>query len=188
MARYRPGIETRDRILAATRELLGEVGLDGTTIKAICGRARVQPGSFYNLFESKDEAVLTVIGQAITAVDPHPEGVGKDSIAELVDAYLRFVTGQPDLAKIYLQLAVSGGLTDPALAHRMLGHHHRRVGRFSDAMRRDHPELSPDESRLRTEHLLATLNGLAFVSLLDADFDLVGHVQALPFLWRDARL
>ncbi|MFQ5968418.1 MAG: TetR/AcrR family transcriptional regulator [Acidimicrobiia bacterium] len=179
MARYRTGIETRSRILEATRALLGEVGLDGTTIKAICQRAAIKPGSFYNLFESKDEAILSVIADAIAAVDPRPDGAGHDSIPELVDAYLDFVLGQPDLAKIYLQLAVSGGLTDPVLAHRMLGHHHRRVDRFSDALRRESLELSEEEARLRSERLLATLNGLAFVSFLDPEFDLRTHVKDL---------
>ncbi len=179
MARYRTGLETQSRILEATRGLLGEVGLEATTIKAICERAGVQPGSFYNLFESKDEAILAVIADAIAAVDPHPDGVGRDSTKELVDAYLAFVSGQPDLAKIYLQLAVSGGLTHPALSQRMLRHHHRRVQRFADAMRREYPEMSEGEVELRTEHLLATLNGLAFVRFLDPAFDLRRHVAAL---------
>ena len=179
MARYRTGIETRARILEATRGLLGDVGLDGTTIKAICERADVQPGSFYNLFESKDEAILAVIADAIAAVDPHPHGAGSDSVSELVDAYLDFVAGQPDLAKIYLQLAVSGGLTDPVLAHRMLGHHHRRVERFSDALLRQSPELTDAQATLKSERLLATLNGLAFVSFLDPEFDLRAHVEGM---------
>jgi AcrR family transcriptional regulator len=44
--RYRAGIETRDRILDAVRGLIAEKGLEGTTIKAICHRASVLPGSF----------------------------------------------------------------------------------------------------------------------------------------------
>ncbi len=39
MARYRVGIETRTRILDAVRHLLGDVGFDGTTLKAITDRA-----------------------------------------------------------------------------------------------------------------------------------------------------
>jgi AcrR family transcriptional regulator len=179
MARYKPGLKTRERILDATRRLLGEVGLEGTTLKAICDRAGVRAGSFYNLFETKDEAVLTVIGEAITAVDPDPGGEGTETLPDLVDAYLRFVTGEPDLAKIYLQLAVSGGMTDPTLRHRMLGHHHRRVARFAEALKRGRPELSDAEVAFRTETLLAALNGLAFVGFLDPSFDLRTHADFL---------
>ena len=80
MARYRAGIRTEARIIDATRELLGEVGLDGTTLKAICDRAGVRAGSFYNLFESKEEVVLRVVGEAIAAVDPDPDGRHRDTV------------------------------------------------------------------------------------------------------------
>lgn len=70
--RYRRGIEARERILNATRSLIADVGLEGTTIKAICSRAEVLPGSFYNLFDSKEQAILTVVREAIDAVDPDP--------------------------------------------------------------------------------------------------------------------
>ena len=179
MARYKVGLQTRARILEATRQLLGEVGLDGTTLKAICDRAGTQTGSFYNLFESKDEAVITVIGEAISSVDPDPEGSGTGTLEDLVDAYLRFVTESPDVAKIYLQLAVSGGLTDHDLGQRMLRHRRRRLDRFSRALRRGRPDLDEDEVLLRAETLLASLNGFAFVSFLDPTFDLRGHADYL---------
>ena len=67
--RYKAGLETRERILGATRTLVAANGLDGTTIKAICELAGVLPGSFYNLFASKEQAVLTVVREAIDAVD-----------------------------------------------------------------------------------------------------------------------
>ena len=41
MARYRVGLETRERILGATRELLAEGGVDAVTLKAIAARAEV---------------------------------------------------------------------------------------------------------------------------------------------------
>ncbi|MBM3696633.1 MAG: TetR/AcrR family transcriptional regulator, partial [Actinobacteria bacterium] len=59
VVRYRAGLETQERILAATRALLAEGSLEGITLKGICERAGVLPGSFYNLFETKEEAVVT---------------------------------------------------------------------------------------------------------------------------------
>lgn len=179
MARYRAGIETRARILAATKSLLGEAGLDGTTLKAICERAEVRAGSFYNLFHSKEEAVLTVVREAIEGVDPHPDGEGRDTIEELVAAYVRFLTTEPNLARIYLQIAVNGGLTDEDLRERMLRSHHYRVERFSDALARTRPELSSAEARVGAEQLLAALHGLGFVWMLDHSFDLEGHTRRL---------
>ena len=178
MARYLPGLQTRDRILDSTRWLLARVGLDGTTLSAILERSKVRSGSFYNLFDSKDEAILTVVREAINAVDPHPDGVGKDTVEELVDAYIQFITGQPTLAKIYLQTAVGGALQDESIAHRVLSHHETRVTRLADAIRRE-TRASKPKSLGQAELLLAGLNGLAFHWLLDPEFDIATRAQEL---------
>ena len=178
MARYLPGLQTRDRILESTRWLLARVGLDGTTLAAILDRAQVRSGSFYNLFDSKDEVILTVIREAINAVDPHPDGEGKDTVAELVDAYIEFITTQPTLAKIYLQTAVGRAMNDDGLAHRVLSHHETRVTRLADAISRE-SAVTVGQSRVEAELLLAGLNGLAFHWLLDSDFDVAGRANDL---------
>lgn len=177
--RNRAGLQTRHRILTATRTLLSEKGFDGVTVKGICDAARIQAGSFYNLFSSKDEVVLEVVREAITAVDPDPEGAGTDTLEDLVEAYVRFVEGQEDLARVYLILAVGKGLTDPAMAHRMLRHHHRRVERFTAALLRRQPELTVEEAMRRVEALVAALNGYAFHRMLDPGFDFAGHARRL---------
>jgi AcrR family transcriptional regulator len=178
MARYLPGLQTRDRILESTRWLLARAGLDGTTLAAILERAKVRSGSFYNLFESKDEVILTVVREAINAVDPHPDGEGKDTVEELVAAYVEFITGQPTLAKIYLQTAVGGAMNDEALAHRVLSHHGTRVTRLADAIRRQ-TRTSKARSHVEAELLLAGLNGLAFHWLLDPTFDIAARARDL---------
>jgi AcrR family transcriptional regulator len=184
VARYRAGLRTESRIVAATRELLGEVGLEGTTLKAICDRAGVRAGSFYNLFGSKEEVVLRVIVEAIAAVDPDPAGE-TDTLEELVDAYVAFFVGESSLARIYVQIAVTGAVTDGGIGDRVLRGHHARVERFRAAMLRRYPSLSGDEATERTERLLATLNGLAFRWSLDTSFALADHArralaEALP--------
>jgi AcrR family transcriptional regulator len=179
MGRYRAGIETRRRILDATRVLLADVGLEGTTLKAICDRAGVRAGSFYNLFDTKEEAILTVVREAIEAVDPDPEHEGRDTVAELVEAYISFIEGQPILARVYIQIAVGGANTTDHLSGRVLRHHRRRSERFTAAMRRDHPEFTPDEARHRAILLVSTLNGLALSRVVDPSFDLAAHAKAL---------
>lgn len=167
VARYRVGLETRQRILDATRAVLGENGLDGTTLKAICDHAGIGAGSFYNLFDSKESAVLEVVSEAITAVDPTPGGTGDDSVTDLVDAFVAFVTGSPDLARIYLQIAVSGGLTDDVLRARVVGQHERRVERFAGAVAREDSTLDGDAAAQKAELLVAALTGLALHWLLE---------------------
>lgn len=206
MARSRVGRETRARILEATRALLGEAGLEGTTLQAICGRAAVGAGSFYNLFASKEAAVLSVVREAIEAVDPEgrgrvdPEGrrpvdVDLDAeeersseeaadhppetVADLVDAYLRFLTREPGLARIYVQAAVAWGRADPSLAARFRRHQAIRLERFSAAIRRGDPDIDDGEVRRRAELLLAILYGLTLSWLLDPSIELDRHREAL---------
>ncbi len=175
--RYQPGLATRRRILTAIRELLGDVGLEGATLKAICDHAEIGAGSFYNLFDSKEEAVLAVVAEAIAAVDP-ADGQGSGSgetVADLVDTYLRFVTGDPGAARIYLQAAVAWGLYDPDLARRFRRHQQRRVERFEAALERERADRPPEERRTTAEFLLASLNGAAMTWLLDPETDLEAH-------------
>ena len=179
MGRYRTGIETQRRILDATRRLLAEMGLEGTTLQAICTRAGVRAGSFYNLFESKEEAVLTVVREAIEAVDPDPDHVGRDTVADLIEAYIAFIEEQPALARVYIQIAVGGANTTEHLSGRVLRHHRRRAERFTEALQRDHPGLSCDTAQRRALLLLATLNGLALSSMVDPSFDFAGHARQL---------
>lgn len=177
--RYRAGLETQAKILSATRKLIAESGLEGTTIKAICDRSGVLPGSFYNLFDSKEQAVLTVVRQAIDAVDPDPEQLGNESLKDLVEAYVRFVTGQGDMARVYIGIAVSGSRGKPELRGRVLRHHQARVSRFRKAIEKERPERSETEAIRRAETLVTSLNGVALHRVLDPEFDVAVHARAL---------
>ncbi len=178
MARYRVGLETRERILAATRDLLARGGLEGVTLKRITASAGVGVGSFYNLFDSKESAVFEVVREALDAVDPHPDATGDDRLADLVDAFVAFITGSSTVARIYLQLA-GLGLTDPAIAARVLRSHRRRVERFAEACRRDDATLTLEAARERAQTVLAALTGFALTSLIDPAFDMAGHARGL---------
>ncbi|MBS1195538.1 MAG: TetR family transcriptional regulator [Actinobacteria bacterium] len=179
MVHYRAGLETKEKILDATRLLLAEVGLEGITLKGICDRAGVLPGSFYNLFQTKEEAVVTVVRQALEAVDPDPAHRGQDTIEDLVEAYIRFITDQPVLARIYVQLAVAGSADDHRMRGRILRHHAARLDRFSEGVRRSRPALTAAEARRRAEFLLAALQGFTISDLLDPGFDFAAHARDL---------
>ncbi len=178
--RYKAGIETREKIVQATRGLIAEEGLEGTTIKAICERAGVLPGSFYNLFDSKEQAILAVVREAIDAVDPDPGHEGFDTLQALVGAYVRFMEEQGDLARVYIRLAVSGARNNNSeLRGRVLRHHEGRVKRFADALRRESPNLSDQQAERRAETLVSALNGIALHCILDPGFDVAWHAGAL---------
>ena len=174
MAKYQTGIRTEARIVDATRELLAEVGMEGTTVQAICERAGVSAGSFYNLFSSKEQVLIQVSREAIQAVGPDPKHVDTETLDELVDAYIAFVVDESDLARVYLHVAASSS-TDSAVHRRYLRHHKQRVERFSNAMRRADLHLTEEEAIVDAEVLLGALDGLAFRWLLDETFEFAKH-------------
>lgn len=179
MARYKVGLATRERIVAATLEVVAEQGLVNTTLKAITDRAGVGAGSFYNLFGSKEEAVWEVLSDAINAVDPDPEGYGTETAQDLVDAFTRFVTGDgARLSNIYLQLAATA-LTDPVVAQRVQRAQTQRVERFRAALARQFPDVAPAVVATHAELLVAQLTGMTVRQGYDADFDFAGHAALL---------
>jgi AcrR family transcriptional regulator len=186
VARYRVGLETRERILDATRTLLAEDGIDGVTLKRITAAAEVGVGSFYNLFDSKEAAVFEVIRQALDAVDPHRGSDDGDTLEELVEAFVAFMTGSSTIARIYLQLA-GLGLTDPAIAQRVLRSHRRRVRRFAAACLREDPQLDEEAAREQAETVMAALTGLGLTALIDPQFDMRAHAARLVVRTDSAR-
>jgi len=177
MARYKAGLRTEAKILEATRELLGELGFEGTTLKAICDRAGIRAGSFYNLFGTKEEAIIRVVRESLVALDPDPEGEGNDTLNELIDAFVTFTDGDPTLPRIYLQIAVTGAMTDDVIRQRVLHHHAERVRRFGDAILRENPQLTRDQAESEAETLLATLHGLALRKAMEPDFPVAEHAH-----------
>ncbi len=171
VARYQVGLQTEARIIDATRSLLAEGGLEAATLKAICERAEVRSGSFYNLFGSKEEAVLRVVRQSIEAVDPDPEGEGTDTVDDLVRAYIQFFHNDPQMAKVYVVAALNGDSSSRSASRRFLRHHLHRVDRFADAMSRADASLSTTDAAVKAELLLGALDGLAFRWSLDPEFD-----------------
>jgi AcrR family transcriptional regulator len=62
------GRATRERLVAAARELFGEHGYDGTSIEAVLERAGVKRGALYHHFESKQALFDAVLDRVISDV------------------------------------------------------------------------------------------------------------------------
>jgi AcrR family transcriptional regulator len=139
----------REALIDATHRLVAEHGLDAVTVDAICEEAGVSVRTFFNYFETKDDAVL--------GHTPWP----LDSPAAEV-----FATGGPTgHLTADLQALVGSFLTDPPmgrqrlavaldLAHReprLLARHHAWIeqhkGQLSALVERrlgEHPAHSPE--------------------------------------------
>lgn len=170
VGRYQAGIQTEARIIDATRSLLADGGLEAATLKAICDRAEVRAGSFYNLFGSKEEAILQVVREAIDAIDPDPQHIGSDTVDDLVNAYIRFFDEQPELARVYVLTSLTSDSSGDGARKQFLRHHTHRVERFADALVRNQPGLNAQDAEIQAELLLGALDGLAVRWALDTTF------------------
>jgi len=73
--RERKRADTRRRIEKAAVDIVDDLGLDALTIDAISERADVSPRTFFNYFDSKEDAVLGL----------RPEDDTRRTVAEVVD-------------------------------------------------------------------------------------------------------
>lgn len=105
---------TRARLLAATRALIVEKGVEGLRIDQITDRADVAFGTFYNHFESKEQIVDAVVDEAIGSLQRAiaESGVGLVAPEEAAIAPLRRIirltTDDPDVAALVVGLDQAG--------------------------------------------------------------------------------
>ncbi|SBN61525.1 transcriptional regulator, TetR family [Curtobacterium sp. 9128] len=124
--RDRKRIETRSRIAEAARSLALEDGIDHTTIEQIAARADISPRTFFNYFESKEDAVLG-----------HTE---LDLSAETLESHVRAVAGEPAAQAVVDLAFLVFGETFGDERHR----HERKelIVRFPQLMRRQVTRMS----------------------------------------------
>lgn len=88
---YSKGMDTRQRLIDSTRELLWERGYVGTSPKAIQERSGAGQGSMYHHFHGKRDLALAAIEQNAADLRARAEAdfSGPGTVTERVAAYLR---------------------------------------------------------------------------------------------------
>src|SRR3990172_8110372 len=77
--RERRRIELRDRILGAARELFEERGYDETKVSAICDRADVAYGTFFNHFPEKRDVLRELADLSLREITERLEELAKQA-------------------------------------------------------------------------------------------------------------
>ena len=99
--------ERRRLLVDAAFDLLGTEGTAGTTVRAVCQAAQLNPRYFYESFEDLDALLVAVYDRvvdelgatAIAAVDA-ARGEPAEEIRAGIGAVVRYVTGDPRRAQI----------------------------------------------------------------------------------------
>jgi AcrR family transcriptional regulator len=109
----------RERLVHAAFELLGEHGVEGTTVRAVCAQAGLNPRYFYESFDDLDALIGAVydeiMGEAtrrsLAAIAAAPNRA-RDKTRAALDAGIRYVAEDPRRIRVVFR---EGG---PALARR----------------------------------------------------------------------
>lgn len=163
-------LDRRQSLLRAGFELLGDDGVSGVTMRAVCRRAELSPRYFYESFANTDELVVAVydacnseLGAAIAAVG------SRDDLTDTVAAALGVAIGFFDEDQRRVRILLREPLTSALLTD-------RRAAVLPDFLTTLASALSPAASKAgRTELALA---GSA----------LSGALVSLVLDWTDGRL
>lgn len=99
--------ERRQLLVEAALELLANEGLAGTTVRAVCAKARLNPRYFYESFDELDELVVAVydhvvglmrkrIAEALAEVGNHP----RETVPATVTAIIDFVDEDRSMGRV----------------------------------------------------------------------------------------
>ncbi|WP_428698610.1 TetR/AcrR family transcriptional regulator [Stappia sp.] len=102
--------ETRDRILAAARELFDARGFEDTSVDAVAERAGVAKATVFAHFNDKTNLLIAVrigsldtLAEAMRAtIDKGPSGDPADFLAGLLHPWLSLYRNDPEFARLYL--------------------------------------------------------------------------------------
>jgi AcrR family transcriptional regulator len=119
------GERTRDRILAAAVQVLGEQGYAATTMADVAGRAGVSIGTLYQYFRDRSDLVVALVRRAVrdlrrTADVSWRMDEGLAGIERVIANYLRGYVRSPGMAKVWEEVTfLEGELLE---LRRELGH------------------------------------------------------------------
>lgn len=83
--------KTKDKIIKASLTLMRERGYDNTSIRDICEKAKVTTGSFYNIFDSKEELLGILFDDARNRFSNYQIDYKKDKVEKIGDEYIRMI-------------------------------------------------------------------------------------------------
>ena len=113
---------TRERVLAAARDLFQEVGYDQTTIRMVAKRAGVSVGSVFTTFAGKAEILSQVMDDRLGGlyaelgrVVPHLHGMTVDRLRSVMAVHYGFETRQLRMFLAYVGASFAWSPGDKAV-------------------------------------------------------------------------
>ncbi|MBO9553724.1 MAG: TetR/AcrR family transcriptional regulator [Cellulomonas sp.] len=139
----------REQLIDATHRLVERDGLDAVTVEAICEAAGVSVRTFFNYFESKDDAVLghTPWPLASEAADVFAAGGPTGHLLPDLEHLVTAVLDDPPMGRSRLARALELASREPRLLAKHLAWMEQHKGQLVELVERrlgDEPGHSPD--------------------------------------------
>lgn len=150
--------QQRDQILDAATEVFAKRGYPATTVDHIVSAAKIGVGSFYSLFDGKEDCFLRAyeriltIGQEGVLERMPADAEWPEQAAHVLDAVLELIAAEPLRARVLLVEAQTAG--DAALAR-----YEETIDRLVPLLRRGR-DFSPVADELPMSLEVAILGGL----------------------------
>lgn len=151
---------TRQRLIAAGREVFHEKNYVLTKVDDIAARARISRATFYLHYSSKDALLADIMAEDLSSVDhlyerlAHLDDLNEDKIADWLRLYVRVFRRDRRVTALY---NTASALNEDVLVQ-IAAQRNRQIvllGRFIPAFRvAEPPESAADRSRLMTIQLL----------------------------------
>ena len=161
----------REALIDATHRLVAEHGLDAVTVEAICEEADVSARTFFNYFETKDDAVLGHTPwpldseAAETFASGGPTGHLLADLQALVSAFL----SDPPMGRQRLARAFELAAKEPRLLARHLAWMEQHKGQISALVEKRLTTSAPESRPYSSEIVGATLLFLTHATFLRWD-------------------
>ncbi|WP_029289377.1 TetR/AcrR family transcriptional regulator [Cellulomonas sp. HZM] len=133
-------------LIDATHRLVERDGLEAVTVEAICAAAGVSPRTFFNYFETKDDAVLGHVPWSMQgpAVDEFVAGGPTGHLLDDLAAVLEGVLLEPPLGRERMHAVLELASKEPRLLARHMTWVDQHKGQLVDLVER---RLGPDPER-----------------------------------------
>ncbi|MDQ0374279.1 TetR/AcrR family transcriptional regulator [Cellulomonas humilata] len=140
----------REALIDATHRLVAEHGLDAVTVEAICEEAGVSARTFFNYFETKDDAVLGHTPWPLDSDAAETFATGGPTghlLADLQTLVTSFLTDAP-IGRQRLTRALELAAKEPRLLARHLAWMEQHKGQLSALVERRLGEDAPYSSEI----------------------------------------
>ncbi len=157
--------DRRHRILAAARDMVAQRGYDGMIMSEVAAQAGVSATTLYNLYNTKDELVMTALQESITEralqVAAESDGPGWDYLVRSMVANAQTANDEPAYAEAIMHALLRASPGD-ALVEMLFDNVRKDMLRSIRAMA-EKKELLPN---VNTEELALAMTGVYWSSFM----------------------